>query len=71
VAGLFSDRHNSPYGRTGILYPLADDFCEVGFSVLDFRRRSFAFWSFSNQNDLGLLSPEREKGWHLSFNLLS
>ena len=49
---------------------MANYFREVGHPILDFRHCHFALQSISSQNDLDLLSAEKEKSWHLSFSSL-
>ena len=67
MAGLFSDDHDRLHGRSGFLHLMADPFREVGDSFLDPRSCAFALRSVSNQNDLGILSKERQKRWDLRF----
>ena len=60
MAGLLSDDHDDPYGRTRSLYSVANDFREMGHSFLDLWCCHVALWFISNQNDLGLFSSKRQ-----------
>jgi hypothetical protein len=67
MAGLFSNRNDHPYGGVGRLYSVANHFYPMGFSLLDSRHRPFALQPISRQDDLDLLSTERQKKWDLKF----
>ncbi len=67
MAGLFSNHDDAFDDGVGLLYFVANYFYEMGFSILDFRYRPFALQPISSQNDLDLLSAERQKRWDLKF----
>jgi hypothetical protein len=67
MAGLFSNRNDHSYGGIGLIYFMANNFRPMGFSILDFRHRPFALQPISSENDLDLLSAERQKRWDLKF----
>jgi hypothetical protein len=60
MAGLLSNDHDGPDARTRSLYSVANDSREMGHSFLDLWYCHLAFWSISNQNDLGLFSAKRQ-----------
>ena len=70
MAGLFSDHYNQPHGRVRVLYLMADDFREMGHSIFDLWCCTFVICLVSNQNDLDLLSTERQEKWDLKFRSL-
>jgi hypothetical protein len=67
MARLLSNDDNMFDGLFGVVYLVANDLCEMGLSLIDLRGCSFALWPVSNQNDLDLLSTERQETWHLRF----
>ena len=48
---------------------MANHFREVGHSIVDFRHCPFALQSISSQDDLELLSAERQGRWDLKSRL--
>ena len=70
MAGLFSDDDDRSYDLSGVLYLVASDLCEMGLSLIGLRGCPSVLRSISNQNDLALLSTEKEEEWSLSFSSL-
>ena len=67
MAGLFSSRNNHSYGGIRGLYSVADDFFQMGHPILHLLHCHIALLLVSNQNDLDLLSTERQEKWDLKF----
>ena len=67
MAGLFPNRNDRSHGGFRNLYFVANYFREMGHPILDFLHCHFALLPISNQNDLDLLSAERQEKWDLKF----
>jgi hypothetical protein len=70
MARLFSNRNDHSYGGIRGLYSVANDICEMGCPLLHFQHGRFVLQPVSDQNDLDLLSTERQEEWDLKFRSL-
>jgi len=67
MARLFSNRDDPSHDGIRVLHIVANHFCEMGHRINDLWHCPFAFQPISSQDDLDLLSTERQKKWDLKF----